>query len=75
MDKIRHEFEAWARETDRPVDLMPNDFIITALWEGWQASRAALTVKLPANCCGHAITVDELRSMLEKSGIALEVGK
>ena len=41
-------------------------------WIGWQASRAALVVELPANCKGMALTVDELRVMLDEIGVTLK---
>lgn len=38
----------------------------------WCKSRAALVVELPENCKGMALTVDELRSMLDKIGVTLK---
>ncbi|MGL4754515.1 MAG: hypothetical protein ACRCXB_19245 [Aeromonadaceae bacterium] len=87
MSKIRKLFESemiasgyepWELEIDQETGEYVGEEL-PAMWVGWRAGwyarHATMTVELPANCCGHAITVDELRSMLEKSGIALETGK
>lgn len=52
MDKMREEFEAWALEVhgySGGVTHCGSYYTskIDALWEAWQASRAALCVELP----------------------------
>ena len=45
MDKMREEFEAWyENEPDRTTATK------CAMWNAWQASRAALCVQMP-RCC------------------------
>ena len=41
-------------------------------WQSWQASRAALCVKLPENCKGMALTVDEFIAQLDTAGVGHE---
>lgn len=52
MDKMREEFEVWARKEGLPVEwLIDCEFYdaraTEVSWQAWQASRAALVVTLP----------------------------
>ncbi|MNG70301.1 hypothetical protein D3C79_286830 [compost metagenome] len=75
-EKMRYGFEEWLnesgqltmREDDGEYSFQHTRFA----WMAWQASRAALVVELPENCKGMALTVDELRSMLDKIGVTLK---
>ena len=83
MDKMREEFEAWCRErgyTPRLAETNCGIIIdgyyghhkVQIAWESWQASRAALCVKLPENCKGMALTVDEFITQLDMEGVGHE---
>ena len=80
MDKMREEFEAWISHYIRESWLKPDqvrageyfDNGTRSMWESWQASRAALRVKLPENCKGMALTVDEFRAQLDTAGVGHE---
>ena len=65
-DKMRDEFNEWREKSWTPY-LTEDD-----LWQAWQASRAALVVELPDNCKGMALTVDELRVMLDEIGVTMK---
>jgi len=43
-----------------------------AMFDSWKASREIITVELPENCKGNALTVDELKVMLDEVGITLK---
>lgn len=78
MEKMREEFEGWCKSTG--FNLKPNafnngDYAMGNGWEewsAWKASRAALCVKLPENCKGMALTVDEFRAQLDTAGVGHE---
>lgn len=57
-EKMREEFEAWARSEGLPLDPCPcaiehiglgdyMDEITLAAWSGWKASRESLVIELP----------------------------
>ncbi len=74
-DKMREEFESWAISCHMCTYLDGVEYRHQSTewaWMAWQASRAALVVDLPANCKGMALTVDELRVMLDKIGVTLK---
>ena len=74
-EKMREEFESWCKTLGFNIDKFDVDYIIASTewaWKIWQASRAALVVELPANCKGMALTVDELRVMLDEIGVTLK---
>lgn len=54
-DKMRAEFEAWAINNDYGLHINQNgsygDVYAEWAWQAWQASRAALVVKLSATVC------------------------
>lgn len=86
MDKMREEFEqAWAETKcddegiigNKPTRSKINDDCYAGgaaqfalMW--WKRSRAALCVKLPENCKGMALTVDEFRAQLDTAGVGHE---
>ena len=80
MEKMREEFEAWISHYIGESWLKPDparageyfDNGTQSVWESWQASRAALCVKLPENCKGMALTVDEFRTQLDMAGVGHE---
>ena len=74
-EQIRDGFESWCKTLGFNIDKFDEDYIIASTewaWKIWQASRAALVVELPSNCKGMAITVDELRVMLDEIGVTLK---
>lgn len=88
MDKMREEFEAFVINRMKEsgflgvevrVEMLGVssdgsyfDGIVDAWWDFWKASRAALCVKLPENCKGMALTVDEFRAQLDTAGVGHE---
>ena len=75
MDKIQQEFEEWAIEhhfsTTKKLDgkSYAHDSTMCA-FEGWQASRASVCVKLPA---GDAyIFDDDIKAALSGAGVRHE---
>ena len=73
MEKMREEFEAWyeghcaplesdwfKRDSDFPDDY--DYFPTQEAWAGWQASRAALCVELPAEVAGDGIVCGKMWS-------------
>ena len=86
MEKMREEFEAWAklnglrleRQTSMcggdmgRYDFGPTQAALEVWCDAWQASRASLCVKLPENCKGMALTVDEFRTQLDMAGVGHE---
>ena len=86
MEKMREEFEAWAklnglrleRQTSMcggdmgRYDFGPTQAALDVWRDAWQASRASLCVKLPENCKGMALTVDEFRAQLDTAGVGHE---
>jgi hypothetical protein len=76
MNNLQKEFEDWLKvdgnlimkEDDGEYSFQHTRFA----WESWQASRKNITVELPEHCKGSALTVDELRVMLDKVGIKLK---
>lgn len=77
MDKVQEEFEEWVQsEFDYDVTKISNGTYIELktfiCWESWLESRKNITVELPENCKGKALTVDELKVMLDKVGIELK---
>ena len=76
-EKIRREFELWAQHelgycAGAKADGTYYVTKINDMLSAWQASRAALVVELPANCMGMALTVDELRVVLDEIGVTLK---
>ena len=76
MDKMREEFEAWCASigfTLKPNAFDNGDYAMGYGWEewnAWQASRAALCVKLPA---GDAyIFDDDIKAALSGAGVRHE---
>ena len=74
MDKMQEEFEVWACNYNLKIADWGNyaDRHVNNMWKAWQASRAALCVKLPENCKGMALTVDEFRAQLDTAGVGHE---
>ena len=86
MDKMREEFEGWFFCTYHENKSKHHRAHVFAInpdgtyqckdcersWIGWVASRAALCVKLPENCKGMALTVDEFRAQLDTAGVGHE---
>lgn len=78
-EKVRDEFEVecsklgWdlTRQASANSEYY-NHTVVNLCWTFWQASRAALVVELPANCKGMALTVDELRVVLDEIGVTLK---
>ena len=84
-DKMREEFEAWAKPIGFDVDYIYADdafkcYCFTATqnafdaWKsGWQASRAALCVELPkqysTDSIGSAYCVDAVIDSLDSAGV------
>lgn len=82
MDKMREEFEAWAKDEDHLV-LKDNDdgeYIfrhVRYAWQSWKASRAALCVELPStDSFGDEQALfnfeDAVQVALDKSGVRYE---
>ena len=82
-ERMRDGFESWCLAngyTLRPAEtncgiIIEGDYghpTVQIAWQAWQASRAALVVELPDNCKGMALTVDELRVMLDNVGVTLK---
>ena len=83
MNNMRDGFESWCLAngyTLRPAEtncgiIIEGDYghpTVQIAWQAWQTSRAALVVELPANCKGMALTVDELRVVLDEIGVTLK---
>ena len=82
MEKMREEFEGWVITRNVCIkygaklrtcpDGSYYDYRINDRWLAWKASRAALCVKLPENCKGMALTVDEFRAQLDTAGVGHE---
>ena len=82
MEKMREDFEGWVITRNVCIkygaklrtcpDGSYYDYRINDRWLAWKASRAALCVKLPENCKGMALTVDEFRDQLDTAGVGHE---
>jgi hypothetical protein len=88
VDKIQQEFEAWLKLNGRSACAYEDGEYfapyVQSAWEGWQASRAALKVELPATCCrafvfdDHSMDhdeyfeVDDIKQMLTDAGVSYE---
>ncbi len=77
MDKVQEEFEEWVQsEFDYDVTKISNGTYVELktfiCWESWLESRKNITIEIPENCKGKALTVDELKAMLDKVGIELK---
>ena len=82
MEMMREEFEAWVITRNVCIkygaklrtcpDGSYYDYRINDRWLAWKASRAVLCVKLPENCKGMALTVDEFRNQLDMAGVGHE---
>ena len=82
MERMREEFEGWVITRNVCIkygaklrtcpDGSYYDYRINDRWLAWKASRAALCVKLPENCKGMALTVDEFRAQLDTAGVGHE---
>lgn len=81
MDKMREEFEVWVKsvggltikEDDGEYSFQHTRFA----WQSWQASRAALCVKLPtihklAVVSEPLMDADEVKIALEDAGVRYE---
>ena len=68
--KIDRKFENWFKHDYHPDNQGPyvKDITMTA----WRAAIRSIEIKLPPNCKGKAITIDELCAMLEEAGINTE---
>ena len=82
-EKMRDGFESWCLAngyTLRPAETNCGIIIegayghprVQLAWQAWQASRAEMVAELPANCKGMALTVDELRVVLDEIGVTLK---
>lgn len=82
MPDIREEFEAWARPEGVALWPHPNGSdryycgSAQKAWEAWQASRAALKVKLPEpefigghSCHNFAYYAEDVQEALQQAGI------
>ncbi|MGL4753450.1 MAG: hypothetical protein ACRCXB_13800 [Aeromonadaceae bacterium] len=50
MDKMREEFEAWAKKDELAINRYDDGYLFddtNDCWRAWKASRAALCVELP----------------------------
>lgn len=85
MDKMREEFEVWACNYNLKIADWGNyaDRHVNNMWKAWQASRAALCVKLPSfengslrgyggDCEEARAVVDSVAESLEKAGVRYE---
>ena len=78
MDKMREEFEKWARSNhyDTALAEIIDDYEILrtrCAWDIWQASRAALVVELPyCNNESHDQYRRQIEDELDKAGIKYE---
>ncbi len=77
MDKVQEEFEEWVQsEFDYDVTKISNGTYVELktfiCWESWLESRKNITIELPENCKGKALTVDDLKVMLDAVGIELK---
>ena len=63
MDKVREEFKKFYSKRNQYGEHKQE------LWETWKASRESVIVQLPENCKGNALTVSELKELLDKAGI------
>ena len=86
MDKMREEFELWAKNEGYYTDTI-DDYITAEMdglpsgsyrsyetrvsWQSWKASRAVLCVELPCGYIGHPYRFDIL-SAIDDCRIALE---
>ncbi len=75
-EKIRESFESWFKSSygfclSKDDETTYSTPWVNDMYHAWKASRAALVVELPANCKGMALTVDELRVMLDQIGVTL----
>jgi hypothetical protein len=79
MNNVQKEFEDWVKN-ETCLSLfkygngvyMDNDTYYA--FDVWESSRKNITIELPENCKGKALTVDELKVMLDKVGIGLKGG-
>lgn len=72
MDKVREEFEKWAKQFFKLEVEDWGEYIESEthwVWLAWRASREAIVVNLPEHCKGNALTVSELKEQLDKEGI------
>ncbi len=77
MNKTREQFEEWVQsEFDYDVTKISNGTYVELktfiCWESWLESRKNITIELPENCKGKALTVDDLKVMLDAVGIELK---
>lgn len=83
MDKMREEFECWCKATGftlKPNAFNNGDYAMGYGWEewnAWQASRAALCVKLPSSWYqdwdGYILNrEDDVKSCLDDAGVRYE---
>lgn len=91
MERMREEFEGWISHYIGESWLKPDparageyfDNGTQSIWESWQASRAALCVKLPSfengslrgyggDCDEARAVVDSVAESLEKAGVRYE---
>jgi diphthamide synthase subunit DPH2 len=75
MNNTRKEFEEWCKLPGFNTTRYTEKYLLSMtemMWEVWKASRKNITIELPENCKGKALTVDELKVMLDKVGIELK---
>lgn len=84
MEKSREEFEAWAKERGLIIDLpgirSVNESFLNECWAAWQASRAAVVVKLPTKGMGLEDfftkginqTIDNCKKAIEAQGLTVK---
>lgn len=78
MNNVQKEFEAWVQSKYAGFSLSKEKDggysigWVNDMFSAWQSSRKNITVELPENCKGNTLTVDELKVMLDKVGIALK---
>lgn len=80
MDKVQEEFEQWAKKEGYDVSKYKHkgltgcycSSVTGTAYIGWLFSRNNLCLQLPKNCKGNALTVSELKELLDKAGIKYE---
>ena len=81
MTEMQRQFEEWAIKEDFDTDYGSyieseyNSIFTQIAWESWQASRAAIVVKLPEYEFGNAhmnILIDDFKVALDDLGVSYE---
>lgn len=81
-DKMREEFEKWARPAGVALWPRPDDSnkyycgAAQKAYEAWQASRASLCVELPADkhahSTGYNAAINDCREAIQKTGVRVK---